>query len=208
MKVKAILTPSSKLTLIKPTDNASFAMEKINELGVLSLPVVDGKRFVGFISKQFLYETFFKEEKTDMNEFLSREVSTFIHTQVDPINSEAYIEQAAKVFFENNVRFIPVINEQNEFLGIVTQKAIFGLLAKVYGIEDPKITIATNDVKGILSKLAEIITKKGGNITNIAMLTTSVKGVDDISIRLVADDVDSIVKKLKKEGFQITDYQK
>lgn len=208
MKVKAIMTPASKLTLIKPSDTARYAMDKINEQGVLSLPVVDGKHFVGFISKQFLFETFFKEGNTDMDEFLGREVITFIHTLVGPISPEAYIEVAAKIFFDHNVRFIPVTNEQKEFLGIVTQKVIFGLLTKVYGIEDPKITIATNDVKGILSKLAEIITKHGGNITNIAMLTTSVKGVDDISIRLVADDVDVIVKKLEEKGFQITDYQK
>lgn len=208
MKVKAIMTPASKLTLIKPNDTARFAMDQINEHGVLSLPVVDGKQFVGFISKQYLYETFFNESNSDMDEFLSRDVMSFIHTLVQPINAEAYIEQAAKIFFENNVRFIPVTNERDEFLGIVTQKAIFGLLAKVYGMEDPKITLATNDVKGILSKLAEIITKHGGNITNIAMLTTSVKGVDDISIRLVADDVDAIVKKLEEKGFQITDYHK
>lgn len=203
MKVKAIMTHASKLTLLSPNDTAKNAIDAINEKGILSLPVVEGKKFVGFLSKQFVYETFFREGATDIKSFLERPLSTFMHNRIEPIRPDLPIEQAAKIFFENNVRFIPVVNEQDDFVGIVTQKVIFGLLIKIYGLEDPKIVVNTNDVKGVISKVADIISKNGGNITNIVQLDTSVKGVRQISIRVIAKDIDKIRAKIKDNGYQL-----
>jgi acetoin utilization protein AcuB len=203
MKVKAIMTPASKLVLLSPSDTAKNAIQEINNKGILSLPVVDNKNFVGFLSKQFVYETFFQEGNSDIDSFLKRPISGFLHNRIEPIHSDLPIEQAAKIFFENNVRFIPVVNELNEFQGIVTQKVIFGLLTKIYGLEDPKISVILNDVKGMLSRIAEIINRNGGNIKNVVLLDTSVKGVTEMSIRLTAKDINRIRVKLKENGFQL-----
>lgn len=203
MKVKAIMTPANKLTLLNPMDSAKNAIDEINSKGILSLPVVEDKHFIGFLSKQYVYETFFKEGTNTIEEFLKRPLSTFMHNRVEPISPELAVEQAAKIFFDNNVRFIPVVNENEEFVGIVTQKVIFGLLTKVYGLEDPKISIISNDVKGSLSKITDIIDKNGGNITNIVMLDTSIKGVEEISIRVTGKDISKIKTKLKESGFQL-----
>jgi len=205
MKVKAIMTQATKLTLLSPNDTAKNAIDAINEKGILSLPVVEGKKFVGFLSKQFVYETFFNEGESDMTSFLERPLSTFMHNRIEPIGPDLPIEQAAKIFFENNVRFIPVVNEFGEFMGIVTQKVIFGLLIKVYGLEDPQIVVITNDFKGVLSKVTEIITKNGGNITNIVQLDTSVKGVQQISIRVIGKDIEKIRHKIKEKGYKLGD---
>lgn len=203
MKVKAIMTQATKLTLLSPGDTAKNAIDAINEKGILSLPVVEGKKFVGFLSKQFVYETFFSEGVSDMTAFLERPLSTFMHNRIEPISPDLPIEQAAKIFFENNVRFIPVVNELDEFMGIVTQKVIFGLLTKVYGLEDPKIVVISNDVKGVISKVADIISRNGGNITNIVQLDTSVKGVQEISFRIIAKDINKIRVKIKENGYQV-----
>jgi acetoin utilization protein AcuB len=205
MKVKAIMTPSNKLTLLSPLDSAKNAIEEINNKGILSLPVVENKQFVGFLSKQYVYETFFKEGNRSIEEFLERPLSTFMHNKVQPISLDLSVEEAAKIFFDNNVRFLPVVNENDEFVGIVTQKVIFGLLAKVYGLEDPKISVISNDIKGSLSRVTDIINKNGGNITNIVMLETSIKGVDEISIRVTGKDIDRIRMKLKENGFKLGD---
>lgn len=205
MKVKAIMTPSTKLTLLRPNDTAQYAIDAINEKGILSLPVVEGKKFVGFLSKQFVYETFFSEGESDIESFLKRPLSTFMHNRIEPVSPDLEIEQAAKIFFENNVRFIPVVNELGEFMGIVTQKVLFGLLVKLYGLEDPKIVVVTYDSKGVLSKVTEIISKNGGNITNLVQLDSSIKGLQHISIRVTGKDIDKIRRKLKEKGYTLID---
>lgn len=208
MRVRAIMTPASELTVLKPTDSAKQAIQLIDDNGFLSLPVAEDKKFIGFLSKQYIYETFFKQKPEDIDGFLTKPVSEFVFNRVEPITPDLLIEEAADIFFKNKMRFIPVVGSQNEFLGIVTQNALFGILTKVYGLHDPKISILTDDFKGVLTKIAETISKNGGNITNIALLDTEVMGIQEISIRLEGNDIDKIVKKLEDKGFKIREFVK
>jgi len=202
MKVKAIMTSKRMLTLLKPEDTVKDAIDKINEKGILSLPVVEEETFIGFLSKQYVYETFFNGEDKDIESFYNKPIREFMHRKVEPIPPDLAIEQAAKIFFDNNVRFIPVV-EDEKFKGIVTQKAISKLLVKAYGLEDPKISIVTNDVKGGLTKITKAISEAGGNITNIVLLDTSVKGIEEISVRVTGKDIDKIKRKLREKGYQL-----
>lgn len=202
MKVKAILTPAEKLTTLKTTDTIKMAENLISSHGFLSLPVVDGKKYIGFLSKQYIYDKFFKTGGSDLNAFLQSTVEELVGYDVDPVSPETDVEIAANLFFKNKLRFIPVVDKHGEFVGIVTQNSIFGLLTKVYGLEDPKISIYVEDIKGALGKIAEIISKNGGNITNIALLETEAMGIKEISVRVVDKNLESIRKKLEEKGFQ------
>lgn len=208
MRIRSILTPVKDLTVLSTEDTAKKAVDLMEAEGFLSLPVVEGKTFIGFLSRQFIYETYFKEKQTDFEEFLSRPVKAFIHNRIDVVKENILIEEAADIFFNNKVRFIPVVNDQDEFIGIITQKALFGVITKIYGLNDTKISIVTDDFKGTLAKITETISKHGGNITNIVHLDTEVMGLREISIRLTAEDTDLIVKKIEEKGFKVKEYIK
>lgn len=208
MKVRAILIPAQDLMLLKPTDTAAFAVDYIEKNGFLSLPVVDGKKFIGFLSKQYIYDSFFKDHQTDIIEFLKRPVSEFIYQEIEPISADYQVEEAAQIFFKEKIRFIPVVDAHNDFQGIVTQNVLFGILTKIYGLKNAKISILTDNFKGTLSRITEIISKYDGNITNVVLLDTEVMGIQEISIRLDATDVDKIVKKLQEKGFEVREYLK
>ncbi|MGX8797379.1 CBS domain-containing protein [Fusibacter sp. JL298sf-3] len=208
MKIRAIMTPVKKLTILQPTDTAKKAIELIESNGFLSLPVAEGEKFIGFLSKQFIYDTFFSEKADDIDTFLERPVSKFIHNQVAPVDPELLIEEAADIFFKNRVRFLPVVEANGNFVGIVTQNALFGILTKVYGLKHSKISIITDDFKGILTRIADIIARNDGNIRNIALLDTEVMGIQEISIRLEGGDIDKIVERLNERGFKVRDYVK
>lgn len=208
MRIRSILTPASKLTILSPNDTTQKAFDLFESKGFLSLPIADGKKFVGFLSKQFVYDAFFVEDGKDLKQFLQKPVSHFIRENLETVSDDLFVEEASNIFFNEQVRFIPVVSEQGEFLGIVTQKAIFHQLTKVYGLEDPKIVIVSDDFKGTLAKITEIIFKAGGNITNIAHMDTEVMGLREISIRVISDNVEKIVDKLEEKGFSVREFIK
>ena len=202
MKIKTILTPVSELLVLSPKSTAKEAVKIIDENGFLSLPVVDGTDFNGFLSKQFVYEEFFKQDALSFDDFMNKPVSEFLKMKVDVVDESLLIEDAANIFFNEKVRFLPV-NKEGKFIGILTQKALFKVLTKVYGLKDPKIVLYTDDFKGTLAKITEVISKNGGNITNIVHTDAEVMGLQEINIRLKTDDVKSIVKKLDERGFKV-----
>ncbi len=208
MRVRAIMTPANELTILRPNATAEEAIKLIEDNGFLSLPVAEGDCFLGFLSKQYVYDRYFEEKPEDVSTFMQRPVSDFVHHRVTPIDQSLLIEEAADLFFKNKIRFLPVIDDRDKFLGIVTQNALFGILTKIYGMKHAKISILTDDFKGILSRIAETIAKNDGNIKNIALLDTEVMGIQEISIRLEGDDIDRIVEKLEEKGFKVREYIK
>lgn len=208
MRVRSIVTSAKQLIALSPKDTAKQAFKLFEENGVLSLPVVDGKVFVGLLSKQFVYDCFFKEDGKDLETYLQKPVIHFIRESVETITEDWYIEEAANLFVQNKMRFIPVVGDDNDFVGIVTQKSLFKLLTRIYGLEDSKIVIVSDDFKGTLAKITEIIYKNGGNITNIAHIDTEVMGLKEISIRIKADAVDKIVEKLEEKGYKVREFVK
>lgn len=208
MRVRAIMTPVKDLKVLRPDDTAKMAIDLIEKNGFLSLPIADDQKFIGYLSKQYIYDRYFQEDNGDIEKFLEKPVSTFVHNRINPVKPDLFIEEAADIFFKNKIRFIPVVDERDAFVGIVTQNALFGILTKVYGLLDPKISILTDDFKGVLSKIADTISKNDGNITNIALLDTEVMGIQEISIRLEGKDIDRIVKKLEEKGFKVREFIK
>lgn len=83
MRVKAIMMPFSKLACISVENTVEEAMKIIDEQGLLSLPVVDGQQFVGVLSKQFLFEEFFRNYTGTREEFAQRKVMEFMKTRIE-----------------------------------------------------------------------------------------------------------------------------
>lgn len=205
MLVRSIVTPASELMTVGTTDSARKAFELIEANGFLSLPVVDDKKFVGFLSKQYIYDKFFEEKADNLESFLDKPVSDFINEKVETVSEDLSVEEAADLFFNNKIRFIPVTDTYENFVGIVTQKALFRIITKIYGLRDPKIVILMDDFKGLLAKLTETISKHGANIVNIANIDTEVMGLQEVSVRVECEDLDKLVEKLKEKGYKVKD---
>lgn len=206
MLIRSILTPKEKLITLKLDDTIKEAIGSISDNGFLSLPVVDDKKFIGFLSKQYVYEKFLESEEKDFEAFSEKPVRDFVYMKIEPVKDNIFIEEAADMFANNQVRFLPVVDSYGYFLGILTQKSLFEIITKVYGLKDAKIVIHSDDFAGTLSKIADIIYKHGANITNIAQMDTKVMGIQEISIRLEGDNIDKLVTKLQDKGIKVKEY--
>lgn len=203
MLIRPIILPANKLTVISMKDTAQKAIQIIEENGFLSLPVIEGKKFVGLLSKQFIYDEFFKSGETDYNKFFQKPVAEFMITPLEAVKDSTPVEEAAEMFFESKIRFLPVVDNNNDFVGILTQKALFNLITKVFGLHDAKLVILASDFSGTIAKISEIIYKHGANITNIVQMDTGLMEVKEISIRLECDNLDKLVEKLKNNGIKV-----
>ncbi len=199
MRVKAIMIPFHELHCIHLEDTIKKAMEIIDEQKMLSLPVIQGRDFVGVLSKQFTYETFFKEWKGSREEFLSQPVSSLMKERVENVKEDERIEEAAKLFIKSKIRFIPVMNEDGEFTGIVTQQAVFKAYQNMFGHKHNSLVIYTYDYKGVIARITETIAKAGGDIRNMMMFHTEVMNLVELFMRIDAPDFDKVVKALEKQ---------
>jgi acetoin utilization protein AcuB len=208
MHINTILQKVEQLNTISINDTVGHALSIIEEKGLLSLPVVRGKKFIGILSRQYVYETYFKEDGGEKEVFLQRKVEEFMKTKIQSVNNnDMLVEEAAYMFFDNNkLRFIPVVNDDDELVGIITKKAILERFKYIYGMDEPRLVIYIYDFKGKLAKITEIIAKAGGNIKNIVQANTEVLGLQEISLRVKANDIKKVVKSLNNHGFEVREF--
>jgi len=206
MLIRPIILPANKLTTLSTKDTAQKAIQIIEENGFLSLPIVEEKKFLGFLSKQFIYDEFFKSGETDYNKFFQKSVAEFITTPLEAVKDSTPVEKAAEIFFASKIRFLPVVDNNGDFAGILTQKALFDIIIKVFGLHDAKLVILASDLTGIIAKISDIIYKHGANITNIVQMDTGLAEVKEISIRLECDNLEKLVEKLKNSGIKVREF--
>lgn len=200
MLVKNIMIPLKDLATIDIHDTIEHTLKVIDENNLLSLPVTDKKNFVGIISKNYIYEEYFKLNG-DKEEFVQRKVSEFMKTKIDAVSMNDIVEVSAQILANQNLRFIPVVDEKEQFCGIVTHKAIFRICTKILGFGHTRLVVTTRDSKGKLARLAEVINKQGGNIISIAEIDLEVMNLREIILRVDIDNVKRLVEAITDNGF-------
>lgn len=202
MLIKNIMIPISDLTTLKTTHTAKEALDVIDSKALLSLPVVDGKKFIGIISKRYILEEYFNSME-DKETFLKRPISDFMKTKIQCLSSEDLVEEPIKLLCKHNIQFIPVVNESGDFVGIVTHKAVFSTFKNALGIGYTRLAITTPDVKGRLARLTELIAKEKGNIISIVQIDPEVMHLKELILRVDTENVQKLVKVLNENGFTV-----
>lgn len=103
MKVKTIMIPFPELKSVSVDNTLREALQIIEDNQLFSMPVVDGKKFIGVLSKRYVYETYFKEFEGTKEEFLDKKVIELMKTRLETISVEKPIEEAALMFINSKV---------------------------------------------------------------------------------------------------------
>lgn len=208
MHVKSIMIPFEELHILRTNQEVGTALQQIIENGFLSLPVIDEEdRFVGVLSRRYIYEEFFNNLEYDKDTFYKRKVIEFIKAKIPVTKDNIFIEEAALLLFEKKMTFLPIVDEHTGKLkGIITSGKLLEKYKDFFGFKHPKLVMYIYDFKGKLAQIIGIISKAGGNIKNIVQTDTEVMGYQEITLRVESNDIHKIVKHLTEHGIEIREF--
>lgn len=205
MFVKNLMLPTSQLVTITPKDTIKRALEIIDENNFLSIPVAEGEKFYGSISKDRIYAFYFEkslDKEYLLSDFLVKDV---MRTDVPSIHPLDQMEKAAHFLEVKNIAFVAVIDENDVFKGIVTHHAIFHEFTELFGLnKGRRLAVIAYDIPGQVSKLSKIIAENNGDIISFVVVDPkSVTEVKEIVIRIRTENFQGILEKVKESGFKI-----
>ena len=119
------------------------------------------------------------------------------------INQDLPIEDAAALFITSKYRFIPIVDNKDDLIGIITHQSIFKQYQKIFGERVNVLTVYTSNFKGVMAKMTDTIAKAGGNIKNIVQIDTNVMNLQEIYLSIECEDFEKVVMALKKNGFNV-----
>ncbi len=207
MYVKNHVLSKDKLIVLQKEESISDALDKIVKGDFLSLPVLDGENFVGILMKENIFRHYFEEGYTDKEKYLKEtKVKDLCKTDVRTINENVFIENASYLLNEFRTPFLPVLDDKDNFKGILTHSSIFNAFSEIFGLnKGTRILINVYDIPGQIAKLTETIRKANVNIANFAVMDAKVMDVYKVVVRVDATEVDELIEKIEKAGFKVSE---
>ncbi|MCA1029418.1 cyclic di-AMP binding protein CbpA [Bacillus timonensis] len=203
MKIRYNFVPRDDVKYCDDTFTVKQAYDFLKETGYRSIPVLneEGTKFVGLIYKvhllDFLYEQ--KGSPEDRITALIQNKDAFIYEQ----------DSFYKTFLTiRRLPFIAVLNEEDEFIGIMTHSNVMDVLEDSFAMKTGgyTLTIATIEHKGAIKDLVSLI--KDVNIDGLLTLDSGEKYLRRIILNLPKDltkeKVNKIVSKLEEKEFRVT----
>jgi acetoin utilization protein AcuB len=122
------------------------------------------------------------------------------------VKAEDGVETAAYLMYKNKIGALPVINDKNEIVGIISDTDIFKAFVDLLGYAktSTKITVDTLDRVGVLADLTQIFKNRGVNIISVITRKIGPKRAA-VTVRADLTNAMDIIQTIRDAGFVITE---
>lgn len=194
------------------------AREQMKQHLVRRLPVVKNKKLVGIITQGDIQEAGPSGATSlsiwELNYLVARITVDEVMTKRDDlitVTPDDTIERAAMLMRKNKVGGLPVVEDGNKLVGIITESDLFGVLIEAMGIdqEGTRLTLELEDRPGTLRQVLEILRTHDTNMLSIVTCDRCRRGTAHrvVVIRVDLFDWRQLVKDLKENGIKVLDAQ-
>ena len=124
MNILFFLTPKAMCAYIEAGDTLRQAMERMEHSGYAALPVIDKSgKYCGVVTEGDLLWTIKRLCVMDLRQTEDHFISEILpRREIHPVRVDTRIEDLVLVAADQN--FVPVIDDKNAFIGIVTRSTI------------------------------------------------------------------------------------
>jgi len=197
MLVKELITDD--IPPLKTSDTGDVALTWMGEFQIKHLPIVNNKQFLGLISE----DDILNENNLD-EPFGNYRLSVF-----RPFVFESdHVYSILKVMAELKLSIIPVIDDEENYLGVILLEDLLGYFGRVTSITEPGgiLVIQLNVNDYLLSEIARIVES---NDASILCFFTSVYDNStkmEITIKVNKTDIRPLITTFERFEYNILGY--
>lgn len=179
-------------------DTVSFALQCMEDYDVQHLPLVKEDYFIGLVHKEDIFN--------------SNPDHTLIHlaNQINRIGilGSMHFTAALNLFAKHELSLLPVLNEQQECIGVILQKNLNEVLAKFLGVSHPGaiIVVSVSPYQYSLAELSRLVETNNAQILQLNTHFEEASGHMIITIQLNKEEADAIMASLQRYNYQILHY--
>lgn len=165
---------SKKVITIDENDSMQDAINLIKQHKINMLPVMKKDKLVGVVTDRDLKKASASDATTlDVHELLylvsKIKVKDIMSKKPLTVPVDFTIEETACILLDNNISGAPVVDHENQLIGIITQADIFKVVISLTGIAKKGIHfgIRVKDIPGSIKEVADVIRNYGGRLASI-----------------------------------------
>ena len=189
---------SKNLPFLHWDDKVSFALQCMDDYDVQHLVVVSDDIFMGIVSKSDLMDANETSTLKTLNEQLLKIA----------IAANAHYLTALDLFTKHQLTIVPVLNEQQECIGVITQSQLNDSLAHFLGVAKPGaiLVLAVSPYHYSLSEMSKIVETNNAQIIQLNTYFDEANGNLVITLKLNKDEAAAIIATFERYDYQILQY--
>ncbi len=207
MYVKNRMT--SNPVCIDVNSKISSVVDLMNEKNLHRIPVVDGGKLVGLVTEGMISKNGATKATSlsifELNYLLSKtSVDAIMLRDVITIHENRFLEDAALLMFKHDIGCLPVVNDDNDVVGILTTNDVLSAFLDILGYREngSRVCIEVKDELGTIGKISEIFVRNNCNITHLGVYSQH-NGYADMIIRINTFQTDTLEKDLEDNGYKV-----
>ena len=180
------------------------ALESIEKHHIDGLPVLNGEKYVGVVTRYSIYESYFHSD-IQKDEFLTSTFVKDIATHQDKFLEGGELFEKTLLDLKD-FPLLAVVDSNKNFLGVVTRSDVISSFESAFGVNRPGVRIAFTSVEteGRIARLSEIAHQFHEHIISLVTFDETDKLVRRIVMKIKKkDNIDKFTKKLEEYGFRI-----
>ena len=176
------------------------AISLMKKHSIRHLPVIEEGRLVGLVTEGDMRQVFVASliEELSIDDVMIKDPIT--------VKVDAEIDDAARVIHYNKIGGLPVVDEDQGLLGIITVADIMAAFIELMGVlkSSSRIDIVLGQDPEAFEEVSRIISSNGGKIISVGMLPQSDRKKNIYFFRLKKRRIGKIVDALGEAGYRVT----
>ena len=165
---------SKKVVSIDENDSMQDAINLIKQHKINMLPVMKKGKLTGIVTDRDLKKASASDATTlDVHELLylisKIKIKDIMSKKPVTVPFDFTIEETASILLENDISGAPVVDNDKQLVGVITQADIFKVIISLTGIAKKGIHFGfkVKDLPGSIKEVADIIRNYGGRMASI-----------------------------------------
>ena len=184
--------------MLRLEDTATFVLKCMEDFDVQHLPVVKDDYYIGLVSKESILDIDAKQTIAHLEDPLLRY----------GITASAHFLTALNLFSKHQLTLLPVLNEQQECIGVIPQKNLNDQLAQFLGLGQPgaMIVLSISPLQYSLADMSRLVETNNAQILQLNSFFDETNGTMVITIKLNREEASAIIATFQRYDYQVLHY--
>ena len=181
---------------VTTADSIQKAVDRMVEFRIRHLPVVDDGQFVGLLAEDDLIEA------TDYQAPVGDVTLSLINPYV---LEDQHVYDVIRVFYERELTVVPVLNDKNKYLGLISINGLTEYFAQLTAVSQPGgiIVLEINNKNNSLAHMAQIVESDNAQILSSYVRTFPDSTRIEVTLKVNKQDISAILSTFSRYEYVI-----
>lgn len=187
---------SNSVTPLKTSDTGQYALDMMEDYKVTHLPIVNDETLLGLISESDILSV------NDVNQPIGNHKLSLYRPFVE---QNQHIYDVIKLFADLKLSLLPVLDNKNNYLGVITLFDLVQNLSKISAVQNPGgiIVLEVNNNDYSLSEISQIIESDDAKVLSLYINTYPDSTKMDIIIKINKIELGAVLQTFNRYNYTI-----